>query len=232
MQKALWGVGGFAENLGNNTLLSLAFMIFGVGMGMNPIYIGIALSASRIIEAVTDLLMGSITDNTRSRWGRRRPWIFVGAILMAVVFAAIWFTPRMEGVTAETAAFGTAWLYSWFKPETVNEMLPAIYLIIMCSLFYMAFTVWVIPFSGLGLELVEDYDERTQLMTFRVAPAFIVGAAIGSLYKLTLMKSVWGGDEVIGTRYVCSIVAVLMLITGIIPAIFCRERFAKPATRK
>lgn len=203
-QKLAWGSGGFAENLANNALLSLAYPIFGVGMGISPFHIGVALSASRIVEAVTDPIMGNITDNTKSRWGRKRPWIFVGSILMSVLFAAIWFTP-----------------------QSVNDLWPVIYLIVMCSLFYMAFTLWVIPFSGLGLELEEDYDARTQLMIFRVAPAFIVGIAIGSLYKLTLMHDVWGGNEVIGARYVGSIVAVLMLITGIIPALFCRERYAK-----
>lgn len=69
-------------------------------------------------------------------------------------------------------------------------------------------------------------------MAFRVAPSFIVGAAIGSLYKITLMEHVWGGDEVIGARYVGLIVGSLMLITGIIPAIFSRERFATTKQEK
>jgi Na+/melibiose symporter-like transporter len=206
-QKIAWGTGGFAENLANNALLSLAYPIFGVGMGISPFYIGVALSASRIVEAVTDPIMGNITDNTKSRWGRRRPWIFVGSILMSLLFAAIWFTPQIA-----------------------NSLWPVVYLVAICSLFYLAFTLWVIPFSGLGLELEEDYDERTKLMIFRVVPSFIVGIAIGSLYKITLMENVWGGNEVVGARYVGSIVAVLMLITGIIPAIFCKERFA--ATRQ
>jgi len=208
-KKLAWGIGGFAENLANNALLTLAYPIFGVGMGLSPFYIGLALSASRIIDAITDPIMGNITDNTKSRWGRRRPWIFIGAILMSLVFAAIWFTPRLE-----------------------NQLIPAIYLIVMCSLFYMAFTIWVVPFSGLGLELVEDYVERTRLMAFRVAPSFIVGAAIGSLYKITLMEHLWGGDEVIGARYVGLIVGSLMLVTGIIPAIFSRERFATTRQEK
>lgn len=209
MQKFFWGIGGFAENLANNAFLTLAYPIFGVGMGISPFYIGLALSASRIIDAVTDPLMGNITDNTKSRWGRRRPWIFIGSILMSLFFAAIWFTPRME-----------------------SELWPAVYLIAICSLFYMAFTVWVVPFSGLGLELVVDYNERTQLMIFRVAPSFIVGVAIASLYKITLMEHVWGGDEVVGARYVGIIVAVVMLITAIIPALLCRERFAQTKQEK
>jgi Na+/melibiose symporter-like transporter len=204
-QKIFWGLGGFAENLANNALSSLAFPIFGVGMGISPLWIGIAQSASRVVEIVTDPIIGNMTDQTKTKWGRRRPWIFIGAILMSLLFAAVWFTPRPQD--------GGIW--------------TIIYMVIITSLFYSAFTLWNIPYSGLGLELETDYDERTKLMIFRVVPSFIVGIAISSLYKLTLMKDVWHGDEIIGARYICSIVAVLMLITGIIPAIFCKERFGQ-----
>jgi Na+/melibiose symporter-like transporter len=126
---------------------------------------------------------------------------------MSIFFTSVWFTPRPEG----------------------DSYWPIVYMIIVTSLFYSAFTLWNIPYSGLGLELETDYNERTKLMIFRVVPSFIVGIAISSLYKLTLMKDVWGGDEIIGARYVCSIIAVLMLITGIIPALFCKERFGQPS---
>jgi glycoside/pentoside/hexuronide:cation symporter, GPH family len=206
MQKTFWGIGGFAENLANNALSSLAYPIFGVGMGISPFWIGLSQSASRVVEVITDPIIGNMTDQTRSRWGRRRPWIFIGAILMSILFTSVWFTPRYQP--------GAYW--------------PIIYLVLMTSLFYSAFTLWNIPFSGLGLELETDYNERTKLMIFRVVPSFIVGIAISSLYKLTLMKNVWHGDEIVGARYVCSIIAVLMLITGIIPALFCKERFVQP----
>ncbi len=208
-QKAIWGLGGFAENLSNNTILSLAYLIFGVGMGISPLYIGIALSASRILDAVTDPIMGNITDNTVSRWGRRRPYIFVGAILMSFIFASIWYTPRNG-----------------------SEIFQAVYLITTCSLFYVAFTIWVIPFSGLGLEMVTDYDERTRLMTFRVVPSFLVGILIASLYAITLKSEWWGGDEVVGARYVGTIIAGLILITGILPSIYCKERYAQKKQEK
>jgi Na+/melibiose symporter-like transporter len=206
-QKFFWGLGGFAENLANNALSSLAYPIFGVGMGISPLWIGVAQSASRVVEIVTDPIIGNMTDQTKSRWGRRRPWIFLGAILMSIFFTSVWFTPRPDG----------------------DSYWPIVYMIIVTSLFYSAFTLWNIPYSGLGLELETDYNERTKLMIFRVVPSFIVGIAISSLYKLTLMKDVWGGDEIIGARYVCSIIAVLMLVTGIIPALFCKERFGQPS---
>lgn len=96
VQKAFWGVGGFAENLANNTFSTLAYLIFSIGMGISPFYIGLAQSASRVIDAVTDPMMGAITDNTKSRWGRRRPWIFIGAILMSLTFYGIWYTTQLE----------------------------------------------------------------------------------------------------------------------------------------
>jgi Na+/melibiose symporter-like transporter len=333
-QKLLWGLGGFAENLANNALQTLAYPIFAVGMGISPGWVGTALSASRVVEVVTDPIMGNMTDHTKSRWGRRRPWIFVGAILMSVLFAAAWFTPRpviprisvgeiknpaslaarlkqgsdpisaslMAGFSTNAQAIvsGYPWngtnaavlastlaselnmvvggrsiyqeerfagvklrqetldllksqpdkgeklgwlnrrlLQDAYPTEIAAKLPPAtgslwtiIYLILIISLFYSAFTLWNIPYSGLGLELETDYNERTKLMIFRVTPSFIVGIAIGSLYKLTLMKDVWHADEVVGARYVCCIVAVLMLITGIIPSIFCRERFVQPTHRE
>jgi Na+/melibiose symporter-like transporter len=333
-QKFLWGLGGFAENLANNALQTLAYPIFAVGMGISPGWVGTALSASRVVEVVTDPIMGNMTDNTKSRWGRRRPWIFVGGILMSILFAAAFFTPRPviprfsaqeitnlgalttklkqgqdpisvftfakfstnahaivsgypgngtnQAVLADTVVsqlnnlVGGTLIYeparfagvnlraetrallkanptkgeklSWlnrrlfedtYSQELLNKARPAngsmwsvVYLIIIVSLFYSAFTLWNIPFSGLGLELETDYSERTKLMIFRVAPSFIVGIAIGSLYLLTLQKDIWHGDEVTGARYVCCIVAVLMLITAIIPSIFCRERFVQPAHRE
>ncbi len=222
-QKVTWGLGGFAENLSNNTILTLAYLIFGVAMGINPLYIGIALSASRILDAVTDPFMGNITDNTVSRWGRRRPYIFVGAILMATLFGAIWYTPR-----GSIESFYTAY---YFAGGNI-EVFQAIYLITTCSLFYVAFTIWVIPYSGLGLEMVVDYDERTRLMTLRVIPSYIVGILIASLYAITLKSEWWGGNEVTGARYVGTIIAALILITGILPSIYCKERYAQKKQEK
>jgi Na+/melibiose symporter-like transporter len=89
----------------------------------------------------------------------------------------------------------------------------------------MTFTIWQIPFSGLGLELEVDYHERTKLQIYKIIPSFIIGTVVGSLYLLTQMKSVWGGDEITGARYLGLIVGGIILIAGIIPGIFCKERY-------
>jgi Na+/melibiose symporter-like transporter len=212
-QKIAWGTGGFTENLSMNVIPSLAYNIFQVGMGISPFVIGLALSASKIVEGVTDPIIGHLSDNTRSHWGRRRPWILAGAVIMTIVFVSIWFTPRSVAD------------YTFLGLTLKGSVLQAAYLVTAISLFFMTFTIWQIPFSGLGLELEVDYNERTKLQIYKIVPSYIVGTLIGSLYLLTQMRSVWGGDEITGARYIGVIVGIILLITGIIPAIFCRDRY-------
>lgn len=213
-QKLSWGIGGFAENLSLNVVPSLAYNIFQVGMGISPLVIGIALSASRIVEGVTDPIIGNFSDNTRSRWGRRKPWIFAGAIIMTLIFCCIWFTPRSVDD------------YLMMNRLIIpGSFIQAVYLIVTISMFFMTFTIWQIPFSGLGLELEEDYHERTKLQVYKIIPSYVIGTIVGSLYLLTQMKSVWHGDEITGARYLGIIIGVIILISGIIPALFCKERF-------
>jgi Na+/melibiose symporter-like transporter len=182
-------------------------------MGISPFVVGAALSASRVVEGITDPIIGNLSDNTRSRWGRRRPWIVLGAIIMTIIFISVWFTPRS---VADWNIFGLV---------IPGDYIQAAYLIITVSLFFMTFTIWQIPFSGLGLELEEDYHERTKLQIYKIVPSFIIGAAIGSLYLLTQMKDVWGGDEITGARYLGIIIGGIILITATIPGLFCRDRY-------
>ena len=88
-----FGVSAFGENLALNSVVQLAFPVFNLTLGVNPALIGLALALPRLWDAFTDPLMGSISDNFRSRWGRRRPFIIVGAILTAIFAAGIWQAP-------------------------------------------------------------------------------------------------------------------------------------------
>ena len=212
-QKLSWGIGGFAENLSINVIPTLAYNIFQVGMGISPVVVGAALSASRVVEGITDPIIGFTSDNSRSRWGRRRPWIFFGVLIMTFFFTTVWLTPRS---VADFHILGVTIL---------GSIIQAAYLITAVSLFFMTFTIWQIPFSALGLELEVDYFQRTKLQTYKLVFSYTIGILIGSLYLITQIRSIWGGDEVTGAKYVGFIVAGIMLISGIIPAIFCKERY-------
>jgi GPH family glycoside/pentoside/hexuronide:cation symporter len=208
-QKIAWGAGGFPENLANNALLSLVNPIFNIGLGLSPALIGLAVSISRVLDAFTDPMMGNISDNLRTRWGRRRPWIFLGAIVMSVFF-----------------------ILTWFPSPGWSDSTIAVFLGINCALFYVGFTMWGIPYGALGMELEADYDRRTRLMTYRIVAGVIGGFLSAFLYRICLLE-IFGDDSgVVGVKYVGVGVGILIFVSAAIPAVFVQERFAEQVSKK
>jgi GPH family glycoside/pentoside/hexuronide:cation symporter len=107
-------------------------------------YIAVAIALARAFDALTDPLMGFLSDRTRTRFGRRRPWMAVGAPLCALAVVAL-FTPPM-GLEPRVA---TIWFTATF------------------ALYFLFHTVYVIPYSALGPELTLDYHERSSLFGWR-----------------------------------------------------------------
>lgn len=208
VEKSLWGLGGFGENMANNALPSLANAIYQVGYGLNPVVLGWVLASSRIFDALIDPFIGNWSDNARTRWGRRRPFVVSGAILLAITFAFLWLPPAGLSTTG-----------------------IAIYLMIAAFLFYLSFTIFIIPFSALGLEMVTDYQARTRLFIFRLVPAFVGSLIVPTLYKFA-RSDVFGGNELVGMRYIGVILAGVILLTAVPAGIFCRERHGMSAVGK
>lgn len=211
-QRYSWAIGGFAENLSMNVIPSLVYNIFQIGMGVSPFVIGLAMSGSKFIEGFSDTYFGNLSDNTRTKWGRRRPWIFFGAILLALVFTLIWFTPRHPSAMTILGI------------QMSGHFIQSAYFIGIMSIFYIVLAIWQMPYSALGLEMEEDYTRRTKLQTLKAVFSYAIGIVIGSLYLITQMKDVWGGDEVVGARHVGVIVGLVILFAGILPALVCREK--------
>jgi GPH family glycoside/pentoside/hexuronide:cation symporter len=113
-------------------------------------YIAIAIALARAFDAITDPLMGWTSDRTHTRWGRRRPWMAVGAPLCAVCVVAL-FTPP-QSLTANNAAV-------WFGVTFI--------------LYFLFHTMYIIPHIALGPELTLDYHERSSLFGWREAFALI-----------------------------------------------------------
>jgi GPH family glycoside/pentoside/hexuronide:cation symporter len=103
-------------------------------------FIALAKAVARAFDALTDPIMGWASDRTRTRWGRRRPWIALGAPLAAVAFVAMFSPPASLGPVA-----GGLWLAATY------------------ILYYVFHTVYSIPHYGLGPELTLDYKERSSL---------------------------------------------------------------------
>lgn len=196
-RKLAWGVGGVTVDM-VNAMWVLAMPIFSVGLGVKAAWIGVALALPRIWDAISDPLMGYISDNTRSRFGRRRPYVFVGAIGLGLSFALIWMPSREWGEVA---------LLAWF--------------IAMSLLFYTFLTVWNIPWTAMGLELTPNVKERNGVQAvrswFATGAAFIIPAIMPLAFRLG------DGDEVAGVRTLGWIVGGVMTACGICAAIFCKE---------
>ena len=141
-------------------------------------------------------MMGFISDNTRSRWGRRRPYIFAGAIVSGLVFAAMWQFPDGESKN----------FYFWF-------------FLIGLITYYLAYTMYATPFVAFGYEMTPDYHERTRLHAF--ANSFGQLAWLGAPWIWAIMAgfdSKVHGASVLGIWFGGAIV-----LLGLVPAIFCRE---------
>lgn len=204
VQRLIYGLGGLINNL-----LAAAsggmMIVLNLGLGMNPALVGLLGSLPRLTDALTDPVMGFISDNTQSRWGRRRPYIFIGAIAAGVIFALLWQLPRGQ---SETFYF--------------------VFFLIGSILFYMGYTIFATPWVALGYELTPDYHERTRLMgtqNFLSQLAYVVSPWF--LWIMTYEN--WFKDQVEGAAVLAIIIGVVTIGIGILPAIFLKERFKKIA---
>ena len=199
LQKLIYGTGAFVNNLlaaASGTMV----IVLNIGLGMNPALVGLLGAIPRLTDAFTDPLMGFISDKTRSRWGRRRPYIFVGAIAVGITFALLWQLPEGKSET----------YYFWF-------------FLIGSFLFYLAYTVFATPWVALGYELTPDYHERTRLMGLQ----FFIGSlayVIQPWFLLIMQNEVWFDDLADGAAGLAIVIGIVVVVIGVIPAIFLRER--------
>lgn len=202
--KVVYGLGALV----NNSLAAAIggmIIVLNLGLGMSPALVGLLGALPRLLDAITDPLMGYISDNTRSRWGRRRPYIFVGAIAVGIIYMLLWQFP--EGKS-------TSFYFTWFLVGSL--------------VFYIAYTVFVTPWVALGYELTPDYHERTRLMGVQNFIGTTVYMVAG--YFLAIMYlPVWGG-VVNGASVLAIIIGGMAIVLGIMPAIFLKERFKDIAT--
>lgn len=200
--KLAYGVGGVPNFFGNIALRNLAVPFYHMTLHLDPALLGLALAVPRIWDALLDPVIGHLSDRTRSRFGRRRPYILFGAITGALTFALIWWVPL-----------------HW------NEQAQLGWLLVASLLFYTCHNFWSIPFLSLGYELSTDYHGRTRIMAAH--GYFLKLAELGSQWIFPLTQLAIFSSTLGGMRLVTLGVGILVFgVLGIIPGIFVRERFA------
>ncbi|MDJ0866383.1 MAG: MFS transporter [Myxococcota bacterium] len=168
--------------------------------------IAVATALARSLDALTDPAMGWLSDRTRSRWGRRKPYIALGVPLSALLFYALFAPP--EGLAPGVAAL-------WFA--------------VSFGLFFLCTTIAEIPSAALGAELTPDYGERSRL--FGVRSLFVAAGAITA----ALMPTVLGALGVPGERAIYRTMATLygvvlvILTVGLLWRVPERAEYARRA---
>jgi len=197
VEKAAYGTGTLALNLFPGALGVFSFFLI-TAFGVDPLLAGILSGLPRLLDALTDPIMGFITDNTRSRWGRRRPYIVVGAILSGVLFALMW----------------------QLNPDWSQDQLFWYFL-----LFSLAFTIgntmFATPFVGLGYEITSDYNERTRLMAFSQVLGQVAWMIVPWFWVLIADPDLFE-TQAEGVQTLALYVAAGCIVLGIIPGLFCK----------
>lgn len=161
--KLFYGFGDFAPAL-SITVVQFFFLYFLTDVAhLSPALAGVALLVGRAWDAVNDPLFGLISDRTRTRWGRRRPFLLIGSIPFGIAFFLLWWVPPLRS---------QAGLLLYYA---------ALYVV-----FDTAFTAVQLPYSALTVDLTQDYDERTSVTGYRMI--FSIGAGlIGAVVPLTIV---------------------------------------------
>jgi Na+/melibiose symporter-like transporter len=142
-----------------SAILTLSFLIYfyTTQVGLNAGLAGLALLIGRAWDAFTDPAMGGISDSIKTRFGRRRPWILIGAVPFAVFFVMLWIPP---------AGLSQMWLF--------------VYLLVTYLLYSSAMTIITVPYLALGGEISGDYNQRTVVIAFRMITAGL-GTYLGTI---------------------------------------------------
>lgn len=208
--RTAYGASAFGENLAINSINQLANAVFNLTLGVPLLLVGLALSLPRLIDVFLDPFIGSWSDRLVSRWGRRRPFILVGALLCAAVATLIWYFPTGRSVT-----FYFFWLLGG------------------CALMSVAYSVLIVPYGALGLELVTSYHERTALMGTKSILHKVSGVV--NQWLLKWVREAGEGNLIAGGRICAPIIGATIALLGVITVWKVPERPStapsKPAPR-
>jgi len=170
-----YGLGQAAEGIKNYGFASCLLFYYTSVLGLSGAFAGAALMIALVFDAVTDPLVAVLSDRTRSRWGRRHPFLFLSSLPLGLFFYLVFVPP--EGIAATLRVTGQWALFGW--------------LVLFAVLTRASMTLFHVPHMALGAELTEDFDERTRVVTSR-SIASLIGTTLvvaGYFSLLAVMKS-------------------------------------------
>ena len=175
-----YGLGAAPYGIKDNGFSYFLLIFYSQVLGLSPVMTSAALSIAIIVDAITDPIIGYISDNWRSRWGRRHPFMYLAIVPICVSYAYMW-NPPADVMASEQALF--------------------VYLVAMAVTVRIFLTFFEVPNTALISELTEDYDARTKLMGLRYMFGWLGGIGMAFLaYSVFLRETEGGGGGHFGGR--------------------------------
>ena len=206
--KLAYGSGDMGPAITANILVFFLLYFFTNVAGLPAGMAGSILAIGKIGDAINDPIAGILSDRTRTKWGRRIPWMLFGTIPFGLFFFLQWLVPQFSS-----------------DPNLNNWYLFAYY-IIVATLFNLAYTAVNLPYTALTPELTQDYNERTNLNSFRFA--FSIGGSILSLILATFIFQAYP-DEPIEQYFILGLSSSIISMVALLWSTFrIQERGAEP----
>lgn len=194
-QKIAFGIGMLA-----NQMFPAALGIFTVilveKLGFSGLLLGLTYFIPKFYDALFDLIMGYVSDNTKSKWGRRRQYILTGAVILGFSFAFMWQLYAENGVTFNF-----------------------IYFLVVSIVFYSGLTIFSIPYVAMGYEMSDDFHERTSIMATSQLIGQLAWVIAPWFWVIMADKSLFVSSDV-AVRTLSIYVAIGCAILAAIPAFF------------
>ncbi|WP_337970259.1 MFS transporter [Virgibacillus salexigens] len=197
-EKISYSLGDFATGFAGVTVGSFALYYYTDVIGISASIIGAILFFSRILDAITNIIMGYLVDRTKSKHGKARSWI-------------LW----------STIPFGLSLVLVFSAPTNWDDTAVLIFSIVILNLYFLAYTASNIPYGTLAALITQDSIQRSNLNTFRMIAYFSTNLLIPAI---TLPLVSWFGGGTIGWKITMVIYAIVLIITFFITFFFTKER--------
>jgi len=197
-QKVAFGIGMFANQM-FPAVLGIFMVVLVQDLGFPGWMWGLIFFSPRIFDAITDPIMGFISDNTKSKWGRRRQYVFIGGLVMGIAFIFMW---------------------QLFKENSLEHNFW--YFFLWSIVFYLGLTIFSVPYVAMGYEMTDDFHERTNIM----AVAQWIGQwawVIAPWFWIIMYDPNWFPSAEIATRSLAFWVGIPCAICAMVPALFIKS---------
>lgn len=198
-EKYSYGIGALGKDLAYAIVATYLMVYFTDVVGLNPAFVGTLFLVARLWDTVNDPAMGMIVDNTRSRFGKFRPWIFIGTILNAVVIVFLFRKPDLEGLP----------LYAYFS--------------IMYILWGMTYTIMDIPYWSMIPSFTSDPAERDKMSVIPRIFATIGGSTVNT-FGLMIIAILGVGSNSVGYFRLGLIISIVFVISTLITVFNVKEK--------